>query len=417
MTAEKAILGSMIQENHLIQETIIKPHQLEDPRHRALLTEIKKIHQDGQAVDFITLSTLTDLDSIGGISYINELTTYANPDKFDNYESLVLDEWKNREKRRILTLAKEEDWTVPQLMKSLDSLDNVKADDHTSITDALVHFYEAPWSEESEEKGIPTGFRQLDQMTNGSHGSEITIIGARPSMGKTDVMLHLAKQAGWHGALPIIFSLEMPERRLTQRLIASTGGINRGKMRNLSKSLTEQQKNHWAAIMGKVDQTHIQIFDGAGQTVPGMRAKARKLIHQYPNRKPIIIIDYLTLIRSTEKHPNKHSEVTEITWDLKMMSKDFDCPVIVLAQLSRGVEQRTDKRPTLADLRESGSIEQDADAVMFLYREKYYEPDSNNDELEIIVAKQRNGPIGTVKTRYNEHTGEILDDYYQAAIS
>lgn len=417
MTAEKAVLGSILQENYLIQETILQPEHFESHTHKALFSQMQKIYSDGKPVDLITLATLSNIESFGGISYINELLTYANAEKFSDYESLVLENWKSSEKRNILKVANTEDWPIQKLMKKLDSLNDVRADDHVSITDALTKVYEAPWKEESEEKGIPTGFRQLDQMTGGFFGGETTVIGARPSMGKSDVMLHLAKQAGWHGALPIIFSLEMPERTLTQRLIASTAQYNRIKMRNPYKLLTPKQKEDWMRALGRLEKTNIQIFDDAGQTVPEMRAKARKVIKENPDMKPIIFIDYLTLIPSVETYGgNRHQQVTEISWDLKIMAKDFDCPVILLAQLNRSVENRQDKRPTLADLRESGSIEQDANNVFFLYRESYYNEQADNDDLEIIVAKQRNGPVGTVRTRYNKHTGEILDDYGQTAI-
>lgn len=163
--------------------------------------------------------------------------------------------------------------------------------------------------------------------------------------------------------------------------------------------------------MGNLDETHMQIFDGAGQTVAEMRAKTRKLMHQFPHRKPIIFIDYLTLIQTTQFFGgNAHMQVTEISKSLKTMAKDFDCPVVCLAQLNRSVESRANKRPMMSDIRESGSVEQDADVILFLYREAYYDRDSEDHSLEIIVSKNRNGPVGTIAVNYNEHTGAIEDE-------
>lgn len=415
MNAEKALLGSFLKANYLLKDTVIKPEQLADTRHQELFKTMQQLVRKGKNVDVITLSTLSNLESLGGISYVNEIASLADPEKFEEYEDLVLEDWKGREKRNILTRAVEEDWEIGKVVSKLDDINESKMDDHTSIKDALSAIYEAPWQKEQVKQGVTTGFRQMDQMTNGFQDGELTIVAARPSMGKTDVMLHFAKQAGWTGYLPLLFSLEMPERSITQRLIASTGGINRMKMRNPYKGLSDKQKSMWPEVIGKVNATNIQIFDGAGQSVAEMRAKTRKMLHQFPDLKPVIFIDYLTLIRPENYYNGSaHQQVTEISKNLKGMAKEFNCPVICLAQLNRSVEQRQDKRPMMSDIRESGSVEQDADMIVFLYRDKYYNKESNDDTLELIIAKQRNGPVGTVRTRYNEHTGEILDDYQRA---
>ncbi|WP_257208882.1 DnaB-like helicase C-terminal domain-containing protein [Bacillus sp. AFS031507] len=154
----------------------------------------------------------------------------------------------------------------------------------------------------------------------------------------------------------------------------------------------------------------MQIFDGAGQTIAEMRAKTRKMMNQFPYKKPILFIDYLTLIHSGQFYGgNSHLQVTEISKSLKTMAKDFDCPVICLAQLNRSVESRANKRPMMSDIRESGSVEQDADVILFLYREAYYDKETDNHSLEIIVSKNRNGPVGSIAVNYNEHTGRIED--------
>jgi replicative DNA helicase len=415
--AEKAILGTFLKDNYLLKDTTLKPEQLEDTRHQKLFKIMLQLMRKGKPVDIITLSTVPFLEQLGGISYINELVSFADAEKIEEYESLVLDAWKEREKNNILTRAIQEGWSIEKITSSLDAINESKMDDHASITDILAEMYEAPWREEKIKRGVPTGIAQLDRMTNGFQDGEVTVIAARPSMGKTDVMIHLAKQAGWQGYLPLIFSLEMPSRSITNRLIASTGRFNRMKMRNLYKGLTDEQKKMWPDIIGKVANTNIQIFDGAGQTIAEIRAKTRKMIHSFPDKKPVIFIDYLTLIKPANFYGGSaHLQVTEISKSLKSMAKEFNCPVVTLAQLNRSVESRSDKRPMMSDIRESGSVEQDADLIMFLYREKYYNKESNDDTLELIIAKNRNGPVGTVRVKYNEHTGEIVDDYGQRAV-
>ncbi len=411
MVPEKSLLGCFIKADYLLKDTIIKPFHLVDKRHQELLKTMFMLKEDGKNVDLITLSTVKNLTEIGGISYLNELASYADLEKFDEIEELVLDAWKEREKKNILVKAAENDWPVDKIIRKLDAINQVKIDDYQPLNEILKDLYELPWKEKPFQKGITTGIKKLNDLTNGWQDGEVTIIAARPSMGKSDVMLHFAKQIGWSGNLPIIFSLEMPAVQLTTRLIASTGNLNRNKLRDPRKYLSDEQKRQWANIIGILGKANIQIFDGPGQSVAEIRAKTRKVINQYPDKKPVILIDYLTLIKPSHFYGgNAHQQVTEISKDLKAMAKEFNCPVICLAQLNRQVEQRAEKRPMMSDIRESGSIEQDADVIIFLYREKYYKQDSENDTLELIIAKNRNGPIGTVTVRYNEYTGAIEDE-------
>lgn len=410
MFAEKAFLGSIIKENYLIKETAIKPDHLQDTRHKELLKQMMVFHNSGKSLDLISLTLLPNLESFGGVSYLHELEMNADVEKFDEIEQVILDAWKEREKKNILQLATTNDWEIDKVLASLDKLNEKRVDDHTSINEALVNLYEAPWQEKEVKKGVPTGIKVLDDMTNGWQDGEVTIIAARPSMGKTDTMLHFAKQAGWHGHLPLLFSLEMPEKRLTERMIASTGGFNRLKMRNPYRYLTDEQKNTWTTAIGRVGETNIQIFDAPNQSISEMRAKTRKMMNQYPDKKPVIFIDYLGLIKPKDFYGGSaNAQITEISRDLKTMAKEFNCPVICLAQLNRSVEQRQDKRPMMSDIRDSGSVEQDADTIIFLYRDKYYNKDVDDDTLEMIIAKNRNGPVGTVNTNYNVHTGVIED--------
>lgn len=410
--AEKAYMGTILKENFLINETVIKPEHLTDSRHQKLFEEIKRLTTEGKKADLVTLAMSKNIQDFGGMSYINELLSYADPVKFDSYENLVLETWREQEKDRVLTTAKMQEWPIEKVIGELERINTIrKTDDHKEIKNLLLEVYETPWQETYEQRGATTGIKLLNDAINGLQDSEFIIIAARPSMGKTDFMLHLVKNVGWQGYIPIVFSLEMPAEKLRDRMIASTGRYNRNKMRNPYRYLTPKQKETWTQTLTMVNKTNVHIFDQSGQSIPEMRAKIRKIINQEPNKKPVIFIDYLTLIKPQKFYNgNAHLQVTEISRDLKNLAKDFNCPVVCLAQLNRGVENRSDKRPLMSDIRESGSVEQDADVIMFLYREKYYDKESNDDTLEIIVAKARNGTTLTVNVRYNEATGEIIDE-------
>ncbi|MDQ1005090.1 replicative DNA helicase [Neobacillus niacini] len=408
--AEKAFLGSLMKAEYLLKDSVIQPEQLESTRHKEIMRRMLELTRAGKNIDLITFTTLPDLDSLGGMSYLSELLSYADLEKFDGMEKIVLDLWKEREKRNILNVASMNDWEIAKVIDELDKINQAKMNDHKSLQQALSDIYEAPWEDQLTLRSATTGIKKLDEVTGGFQDGEVTILAARPSMGKTDVMLHFAKMSGWAGYLPLVFSLEMPEKLITSRLIASTGGFNRGKMRDPKRMLTERQKNKWSDVIGDLNDTHMQIFDGAGQTIAEIRAKTRKMMNKFPHKKPILFIDYLTLIHSGQFYgANSHLQVTEISKSLKAMAKDFDCPVICLAQLNRSVESRANKRPMMSDIRESGSVEQDADVILFLYREAYYEKEAKNHTLEIIVSKNRNGPVATITVNYNEHTGKIED--------
>lgn len=395
---------------YLLKDTIVHPEQLESIRHQELMRKMVELQRAGRNIDLITFSALPNLESFGGISYLSELLSYADVEKFDGNEKVILELWKEREKRNILGIAAVNDWEITKVIAELEKINQLKMEDHTPLYEALAAVYEAPWEDPIASRSATTGIKQLDKMTGGFLGGEVTILAARPSMGKTDVMLHFAKIAGWAGFLPLVFSLEMPEKLITSRLIASTGSFNRTKMRDPKRMLTPDQKNRWSDVLGDLSETNMHIFDGAGQTIAEMRAKTRKLISQFPAKRPILFIDYLTLIHSGQFYGgNAHMQVTEISKSLKTMAKDFDCPVICLAQLNRSVESRANKRPMMSDIRESGSVEQDADVILFLYREAYYDKESQDHSLEIIISKNRNGPIGSVKVNYNEHTGRLDD--------
>src|SRR5690606_3127963 len=208
--------------------------------------------------------------------------------------------------------------------------------------------YEKPWTKQEKKQGVPVGMQTLQDITNGLRDSELIFIGARPSMGKTDVMLHIAKTAGHAGVIPVIHSLEMSAEQLTDRLVAGEGQFNRFRMSDPYALLTDKQKSEWTGTLGRVEKTKMEIFDKARQSVAEIRMKTRKIKNENPDKKLIIFIDYLTLIKpSPSSGSNVHHQVSEICQDLKGLAKEFECPVVCLAQLSRDIERRQDKRPLM----------------------------------------------------------------------
>ncbi|MFJ7933254.1 replicative DNA helicase [Sporosarcina sp. NPDC096371] len=409
MIAEQAVLGSMLKENYLIVESNLLASQFTDPTNRTIFQSMMELRIAGKAVDLVTLLTTYSPQDLGGANYVNDLTNYAHIDKFDDHVGVMLDIWREREKKNVLHVSMHEDWSIDRITIELAALTDHRVSDHSDIQSMLVDVYEDPFVEKDITDGAPSGIDRLDEMTNGFQDGELIVLAARPSMGKSDVMLHIAKQAGWKGYVPMIFSLEMSATSLRDRLIASTGRFSRSRMRDPYHMLTDHQKENWSKVIGLVSETKIQIFDRSRQTVPEMRMKIRKMMSEQNGLKPLILIDYLTLIHSDENKHNMHLQVSSITKELKAMAREFNCPVITLAQLSRAVEQRQDKRPMMADLRESGSIEEDADVIVFLYRDAYYSKDDADNGMELIVAKNRNGPVGTAITCYNKFTGEVLN--------
>ncbi|MEK9198819.1 replicative DNA helicase [Ureibacillus sp. FSL E2-3493] len=410
MLNEEVILGTILKAPHLLMDTDLKTDYFQQTEHKNLLNAMKKLSREGQAIDLVALITKFPPERFGGVGKLNQMLNMANETKFDDYVNLLIDQWREREKLNILEIAKIDNWNLERITNELNSLVSNNTNDHSTIKELVTAVAEDPWTPKEKETGINTGLGTLQTVTNGWQNGDLIIAAGRPSMGKTDAMLHFAKMAGWNGAIPVIFSLEMKDEKLRDRLIASTGNYNRNKMKNLYERLTDKQKETWMTTLGKVSETNIEIFDKSGQTLSEIRMKVRKVKNQNPGKQLIVLIDYLTLIKPTDDHRgNMHLAVSDISKGLKAIAKDFDCPVICLAQLSRSVEQRKDKRPMLSDLRESGSIEEDADVVVFFYRDAYYTKKTDDDSMEMIIAKNREGEVGTIYAKYNKYTGAISD--------
>ncbi|TKI50633.1 replicative DNA helicase [Lysinibacillus tabacifolii] len=414
--AEKSLLGTMLHENYLIADSNLEAAHFISQVHQNIFTSMLQLVSERKAVDYITLLTTREPIELGGANYLAEIGSFASATKFEEYETIVLENWRERSKRQMMEQAQQEDCGIAEIQQALDKLMTQYTTTNTSIKADLMQMAKRPFEQENSKTGVLTGLLDLDKLLNGFQDAELTIIAARPSMGKTDTMNHIALKAGWDGYLPIIFSLEMSRTTLIDRLIAATGNFNRLKMRNPYEYFTDGQKEKWMTTLGMLDNANIEIDDRAGMTVPQIRATARKIIKANPDKKPVILIDYLQIIRVSNPRDNQTQAIGQISWDLKQMAKEFNCPVICLAQLNRSVEQRQDKRPVMSDLRDSGNIEQDADVIAFLYRDDYYAKESERQNmLEFIIAKHRNGPTGTVFASYVKDTGRLSNIAWSVA--
>lgn len=408
---EKSILATMLKENYLITDSLIGETHFTTLVHRNIYNSMRQLAREGKSCDYITLLTTREPEELGGANYLKELTNYHNPNMFDQYATALIDNWREGEKRNILFAAQAENWTISDIQKALTEIEDVNTESEIPFIQYLASIGELPYEVSTEPNGIYTGINDFDIMTDGLQDGELTIIAARPSMGKTDTFNHIALNVGLSGCFPIIFSLEMPKKALTKRLIAALGNFNRNAIRNPYRHFSEAQKEKWLPTVTELSQANIEIDDRPGLTTAQIKAQARKWIKEKPKLKPVILIDYLQIIKGEEKAGRNQTQIVgQISADLKNMAREFNCPVVCLSQLSRGVEQRPDKRPMMSDLRDSGSIEQDADVVAFLYRDEYYNAESESKGLmEIIIGKQRNGPTGTVNVIYKKETGKLLN--------
>ncbi|MFC7686247.1 replicative DNA helicase [Ureibacillus sp. GCM10028918] len=424
---EKSLLGTMLKENYLILDAGIQPSLFQSQIHRSIYLAMQHLARNNQPVDYITILTMVEPSEVGGANYLAGLQTFGDGEKFEAYVGIAKTEWREKQKQHILNQATSQNWTIEKIQKELDALQTDTLSVETDVKNDLVKMAERPYHPIEEEKIVPTDLKELEKLIVGFRQGELTIIAGRPSMGKTDVMNYFALTAGLAGYLPIIFSLEMNKAMLLDRLIAASGRISRLKMRDPFQYFSEKQREQWIPVLTELSKANLQIDDRAGLSVSQMRAQVRRLIKTNPEQKPIVFIDYLQIIYSNmARGSNQTTIIGQISWELKQMAKEFDCPVVCLSQLNRSVECRQNKRPVMSDLRDSGNIEQDADVIILLYRDGYYgltsEPAGENsqiesgeavnakrEKLELNVAKNRNGPTGIVSVNYSKMTGQLKE--------
>lgn len=413
--SEQAVLGAILVNSTAITRVVemLRPDSFYRQAHKHIYSAMVYLFNNNEPIDVVTVSetlkTSDKLELVGGRAYINDLAlgviTTAN---IEYYAKTVSEKSILRELIKagseIVSLAYE-DSSTDQVMDSAEKMifsiaQRKTRDDLIPLKDIVTVSYntiESRYNKRDELIGTPSGFYDLDQYTAGFQQSDLIIVAARPSMGKTAFCLNIAQEVGIRKKIPVaIFSLEMSKEQLVQRMLCSEAEIDTNRLRT-----GHMQTDDWAKLtkaMGELGDAPIYIDDSPGISVMEVRAKCRRLCME-EGSLGLVIIDYLQLMEGTGSgRLDRVHEISAISRGLKNLARELKVPIIALSQLSRAVESRTSKKPMLSDLRESGSIEQDADIVMFIYREEYYEPDNaeKKGKAEIIIAKQRNGPVGSV---------------------
>jgi len=425
--AEQAVLGAIFLEpsSLTLASEVLIPEDFYRTAHQKIFDAMLGLSDKGEPVDLVTVtSELADakiLDEIGGVSYLSELASSVPTAGNIEYYAKIIEEKSilRRLIRTATTIATdgysredEVDALLGEAEKNIMEVANRKnAGAFQNIKDVLVQTYdniETLNNRVGDITGIPTGFTELDKMTAGFQRNDLIIVAARPSVGKTAFALNIAQNVATKTDENVaIFSLEMGAEQLVMRMLCAEGNINAQNLR--TGSLTPEDWSKLTMAMGSLSNSGIYIDDTPGIRVNDIRSKCRRLKQE--SGLGMILIDYLQLIQGNGRSgENRQQEVSEISRSLKALARELKVPVIALSQLSRGVEQRQDKRPMMSDIRESGSIEQDADIVAFLYRDDYYDKESENKNIiEIIIAKQRNGPVGTVSLAFVKEYNKFVN--------
>ena len=422
--AEQGLLGGLILDPDKIKDINLQPEQMYRPQHVHIFRTMLEIDSGNEPVDFVTLTArLAEkglIEDVGGIGYLAQLSeTTPSTSNIKYYEKIVWSKWRDREVVRNTEALKQAvhsgNDTELAIQTQMAALLNLSREDKNSdgrIKDGLIEVFGELENPVRGLAGMDTGFTELNRMTAGFKPQELIIVAARPSVGKTAFCLNVGSNAAGEqgeGDVVAIFSLEMGQKELLKRMVSINGNIDGNRMK--TGELNPEDWTKLTQAMGALNNKNIRIFDDAGITTNFIWSKVKKLCDEFPGRRIMVIIDYLQLITGNPVHKgNRTQEIGEISRTLKTMARQLNVCVVALSQLSRGVEQRQDKRPMMSDLRESGQIEQDADVIAFLYREDYYDRETENkNTIEIIIGKQRNGPVGSVELAFIKEYGKFVN--------
>lgn len=424
---EKAILGGLLLDNDAIAKAVaeLRPEEFAAQQHRAIYSAVTRLFQNDRPVDLITLPAelrrLGLLDEAGGIEYltalIDEVPSIAN---ISHYIGLVRDKALRREAifaaREMAEAAYDEQTDIAEAVDRAEravfglSERRLAAEWHdmTSLAQGALRFIAQVYERQDAITGVPSGFADLDELTAGWQRSDLIILAGRPSMGKTALALDFARHAAANAGVPTaFFSLEMSHEQIGIRLLCGLARMDASKLRR--GYLSDGDWGRLTTAVGNLSDAKLYVDDRASLTPLEMRAIARRLKRE--KGIGLLVVDYLQLMRAGQRMDSREREISEISRALKAMAKELDIPVIALSQLNRKLEDRGDKRPQLADLRESGAIEQDADLVVFVFRDDAYNKSPDNPrrgEAEVIIGKQRNGPTGTVKLTWSARWSTFL---------
>ncbi len=440
LEAESSVLGAILLDNEAINLVLelLQPEDFYRESHRKMFRAMIELSDRSEPVDVITLSDCLknrgDLDAVGGSAYLTSLNdfvpTAANVSHYARIvrEKAILRHLINAA-TEIATRGYEEQGNVEEFLDTAEKVifdiseKKIKAS-FVAVRDMIkdtLKTVEKLYDRKEMVTGVATGYEDLDKLTAGLQPSDLIIVAGRPSMGKTAFSLNIGAHAAFAGVGVALFSLEMAKEQLVLRMLCSEARVNNSKVR--SGYLSERDFPNLAKAAGRLHEAPIYIDDTPAISVLELRAKARRLVRDRSKKIGLIIVDYLQLMRGMGAASNREQEISEISRSLKALAKELNVPVIGISQLNRRVEDRGDRRPMMSDLRESGAIEQDADVIIFIYRDEVYNKsdDSVKGIAEIIVAKQRNGPTDTVKLtflnecmRFEDYTGRE-DEFYEEA--
>ena len=417
--AEQALLGALLLSNRAWDEVagVVVEADFYRDDHRRIFAHIARLLDQGRPADVLTvfesIERANQVDQTGGLAYLGEIAN-ATPSAANivRYAEIVAD----RAMRRALVVAAGEaqgDALNAGAESAADRIDRalgrMMALSESRLTGGEPEPLGAGLAVAVEEverayngdalPGLSTGFDELDHKTTGLHPGQMIVVAGRPSMGKTAFALNIAEHVALHDCVPLVFSMEMSAPELAKRSIASVGRVDANRLR--SGKLLDQDWDAMTVALQKLHECGMIVDDTGGLTIGQMRARARR-VKRKRGRLDLIVIDYLQLAEADGRGENRQTDISTISRGVKAMAKELHCPVIALSQLSRKVEERTNKRPLMSDLRESGAIEQDADLILMLYREEYYKPDTQDKGLaEVIIGKQRNGPTGEVRLAFH----------------
>lgn len=439
--AEKLMLGCILLDNSLVKQVVVQPEQM-SIMHQGLLRAMLEIGSRGEVINRATLHEKLGSSHMAQLDLSEMMEGVPSVKGYKLYEKLVMNAWKRGEIRRLaeeMLMAPDEvdirtgEDRVDVFLREAQQFGGLEAAaEEFDLRGTLDAMYEQAVKGE-RPSGLLTGYRDYDRLTNGHGKGQFIIVAARPSVGKTAFALNVAAghlrmgagadgsglveegssgMGGSKGVYGHLYSLEMSSEQFLQRMISARGRINSQKLRDPVKRFDKGDWERYTAAVEAIGKERLYICDRSSVKVSEIYGNTKRLIDRYPSLDHFVVIDYLQLLRPITKRSNRQEEVAEISRALKVMARDLNVPVIALSQLSRGVESRLDKRPGLSDLRESGSLEQDADIVAFLYREDYYDRAGagvsgsggvgRGDVIEVIVAKQREGPVGTVELEYEK---------------
>lgn len=421
LEAEASLLGALLIDTDAIVKIAdsIAPNDFFDSRHYRIYEAVTQLYENHEAIDVLTLADKLrnngHLDSIGGASYLTELTNFVpTASHVEQYAEIVAQKALRRRliavSKDMVSLGYDESKQLSELVEEAEtklfevSQNHVKQD-MVSLETILAESFDRLdelHKDKQKIRGVPTGLKDIDNILAGFQKSDLVILAARPSMGKTALALNFAHNIAVQAELPVlIFSMEMSKEQLVDRLLSMESGVDAWALR--TGNLTDADFEKIGQAMGTLSEAQIYIDDSPGVTMSELRTKARREAHKRP--LGLIIVDYLQLMSGNSRYGgdgNRVQEISEISRGLKGVARELNVPVLALSQLSRSVENRHPQIPQLSDLRESGSIEQDADVVAFIYREEYYNPETDRKKLtDIFIKKHRNGPVGNVELYFD----------------